>query len=345
MAEKADNEISNKTDAVELVESDIEQDDIDSDDNKSNDITDDEFYNELMDAPPEHEDHLIPDGCKDEIVGIEHLKSCLNRRYNSCPIVFIGSLSDALKGAFDLNDIKERRPLMIYVNNDNSLYSNLFCRQLLCNDKIIDYLLMNYVLWAWDVTFESNGQMLNEMYKKAFTQITIEQQIGTESAEHYPLLLVVYRSNTGNYLFDRIIVGSTKQPVVDEFLCRLIEAKDKFDNGEEAYARLKKIQEEMDAKQNPYDMYSATPKGRYDHDHHFQRSTRLMPLMEFDRHLPHGFRHSQHGDNSLFSNIGDNLSNTFRQLNTNPDDSDTDDDDDDDGQTPTVNRPPPRFLK
>jgi hypothetical protein len=38
------------------------------------------------------------------------------------------------------------------------MYSNLFCKQLLCHEKIIDYLLNNYVLWAWDVTFQSNGE-------------------------------------------------------------------------------------------------------------------------------------------------------------------------------------------
>jgi hypothetical protein len=50
---------------------------------------------------------IVPDECKDEIIGIEHLSSCLNRRYNSCPVVFTGALKDALKEAFSPKEIKE----------------------------------------------------------------------------------------------------------------------------------------------------------------------------------------------------------------------------------------------
>jgi hypothetical protein len=50
---------------------------------------------------------IVPDECKDEIAGIEHLTLCLNRRYNSCPIVFTGTLKDALKEAFSPQKIRE----------------------------------------------------------------------------------------------------------------------------------------------------------------------------------------------------------------------------------------------
>ncbi len=103
------------------IESDIEQEESAC----SSATTDDEFYNELMAAPAEFEDHLsernirwrnililiidsiVLDGCKDDIIGIEHLTSCLNRRYNSCPVVFTGTLKDSIKEAFNSKDIKE----------------------------------------------------------------------------------------------------------------------------------------------------------------------------------------------------------------------------------------------
>ncbi|CAF3409853.1 unnamed protein product [Rotaria sp. Silwood1] len=220
--------LGNKNNQEEKIESDIEEDDYV--DNKSNaTTTDDEFYNELMDAPPEFEDHLMPDGCKDEITAIEHFTSCLNRRFNSCPVVFTGTLEDALKEAFNSKEIKERRPLLIYVNNDKSVYSNVFCRQLLCHDKLIEYLLNNYVLWTWDVTFSSNGEKLNEILKTTFSQWKPGHSIGTGTTEQYPLLIGIRRSTNNDYLFDRIIDGSNKRPVVDEFLAQLIEYKDRFD--------------------------------------------------------------------------------------------------------------------
>jgi hypothetical protein len=96
--------------------SDIEQSD------RSNVTTDDEFYNELMDAPPEFEDRLsmknnifyrieniflVPDQCKNEIEAIEHLTKCLNRRFNAYPVVFMGTLKDSLKEAFSQKQITE----------------------------------------------------------------------------------------------------------------------------------------------------------------------------------------------------------------------------------------------
>jgi hypothetical protein len=107
------------------IESDIEQDESVCSDDRSNAATDDEFYNELMSAPAEYEDHLsernirqrymlififyliVLDGCQDETVGIDHLTSCLNRRYNSCPVVFTGTLKDAVNEAFNSKEIKE----------------------------------------------------------------------------------------------------------------------------------------------------------------------------------------------------------------------------------------------
>ena len=104
--------------------------DVEKDDNSvhtgdlSNATTDDEFFNELMEAPPEFEDRLskknkrlsmieiyfnivVPDQCKNEIEGIEHLSKCLNRRFNAYPAVFLGTLKDALKEAFSAKDINE----------------------------------------------------------------------------------------------------------------------------------------------------------------------------------------------------------------------------------------------
>lgn len=44
------------------------------------------------------------------------------------------------------------------------MYSNLLCKQLLCHEKIIDYLLNTYVLWAWDVTYPSNGNKYDDIH-------------------------------------------------------------------------------------------------------------------------------------------------------------------------------------
>lgn len=75
-----------------------------------------------MSVPGQQEEHLsksspskinssflsvVPDGCTDEIAGIEHLTSGLNRRYNACPVVFTGTLKDAIKEAFQSKEVIE----------------------------------------------------------------------------------------------------------------------------------------------------------------------------------------------------------------------------------------------
>ena len=50
---------------------------------------------------------VVPDGCTDEIDGIEHLTSGLHRRYNACPVVFTGTLKDAIKEAFQSKEVIE----------------------------------------------------------------------------------------------------------------------------------------------------------------------------------------------------------------------------------------------
>ncbi|CAF0892883.1 unnamed protein product [Rotaria sp. Silwood1] len=335
--------LGNKNNQEEKIESDIEEDDYV--DNKSNaTTTDDEFYNELMDAPPEFEDHLMPDGCKDEITAIEHFTSCLNRRFNSCPVVFTGTLEDALKEAFNSKEIKERRPLLIYVNNDKSVYSNVFCRQLLCHDKLIEYLLNNYVLWTWDVTFSSNGEKLNEILKTTFSQWKPGHSIGTGTTEQYPLLIGIRRSTNNDYLFDRIIDGSNKRPVVDEFLAQLIEYKDRFDISEENFEREKERSNQfiMNSLCRTQDFHHSS---KY-HDHRdIYPPTKMFSPLSFDRNPSQysGFSSYDSHRSFLPNYNNNNFPDRFRQLHINPDDNDGDDDDDDDEITPTVNRPLPKF--
>jgi hypothetical protein len=80
---------------------------------------------------------------------------------------------------------------------------------------------------------------LNEIYKKAFSQWNIDQQIGTKSIERYPLLIGLSRHKNGDYQFKYLIDGSDKRPIMDEFLAQLIQHKDQFDDNEEDFERVK----------------------------------------------------------------------------------------------------------
>ncbi|CAF2677035.1 unnamed protein product [Rotaria sp. Silwood2] len=98
----------------------------------------------------------FPPKCENEIVGIDSLTKCFEQRYDACPVFFRGSLRDACQAAFNPIVIQERRPVLVYIHNDESLLSNIFCKTIFCSTTIIDYLLENYIVWPWDITFQSN---------------------------------------------------------------------------------------------------------------------------------------------------------------------------------------------
>lgn len=50
----------------------------------------------------------------------------------------------------------QRKLLAIYLHNDDSVLSNVFCSQMMCADSIVSYLSQNFIMWAWDVTKEAN---------------------------------------------------------------------------------------------------------------------------------------------------------------------------------------------
>lgn len=50
----------------------------------------------------------------------------------------------------------QRKLLAIYLHNDDSVLSNVFCSQMMCADSIVAYLSQNFITWAWDVTKEAN---------------------------------------------------------------------------------------------------------------------------------------------------------------------------------------------
>ncbi|CAF0835411.1 unnamed protein product [Rotaria sordida] len=334
-----------------MYSSDIEKNDAIAASDKSNVTTDDEFYNELMDAPPEFEDHLIPDQCKDEIIGVEHLVKCLNYRFNAYPIVFMGTLKQALLEALSPKDVNERRPFLIYVNNDKGIYTNLFCKQLLCNEKIIDYLMNNYVLWAWDVTFKANEQKLNDICSNIFRPWTNEKQFNASLTDQYPLLISVCRDIDGEYLFHRLIEGSSKKFTVTEFLSCLTQFKDKFFSSEQQYEKAKE-EAKQQALQSLFQSRHIHHRSKHSHDHEYLRSVSMFPHQNYkdNPYLRHpkysrllssdvGMRFNQEEMFSHHPPTREEMMHAFEQLHMDSDDADDEDDD----RTPTVEHPAPKF--
>uniref|UniRef100_A0A673MR20 FAS-associated factor 1-like n=1 Tax=Sinocyclocheilus rhinocerous TaxID=307959 RepID=A0A673MR20_9TELE len=116
-----------------------------------------------------------------------------------------------------------RKLLAIYLHNDESVLSNVFCSQMMCADSIVSYLSQNFITWAWDVTKEANKARLLTMCTRHFGSV-VAQTIRTYKTDQFPLLLIVMGKRTSNEVLN-VIQGNT---TVDELMMRLMGAMEIF---------------------------------------------------------------------------------------------------------------------
>lgn len=50
----------------------------------------------------------------------------------------------------------QRKLLAVYLHHEGSVLTNVFCTQLLCFDSVLQFLKDNFIVWGWDLTYESN---------------------------------------------------------------------------------------------------------------------------------------------------------------------------------------------
>uniref|UniRef100_A0A674DN85 Fas (TNFRSF6) associated factor 1 n=1 Tax=Salmo trutta TaxID=8032 RepID=A0A674DN85_SALTR len=148
---------------------------------------------------------------------------CVCCRYGEChPVFFIGTLEAASQEAF-YGKARDRKLLAIYLHNDESVLSNVFCSQMMCADSIVAYLSQNFITWAWDVTKEANKARLLTICTRHFGSV-VAQTIRTYKTDQFPLLLTVMGKRTSNEVLN-VIQGNT---TVDELMMRLMGAMEIF---------------------------------------------------------------------------------------------------------------------
>ncbi|CAF3815531.1 unnamed protein product, partial [Rotaria sp. Silwood1] len=167
---------------------------------------------------------LIPEGCTNDAFGLEHFSRVFHARYGSTgPILYIGPLDQAIQDSLYAS-IHTRRPLAIYLHNDQSVCANVFCSQVLSADSILEYLVNNYVLWAWDVTYDGNRKRLFETLRRCVGN-QCAQRVGAMEHNSFPLILIVIRSR-GSLELVNVIEGKNTP---SEVLLNLIQSHESFE--------------------------------------------------------------------------------------------------------------------
>ncbi|XP_057212336.1 FAS-associated factor 1 isoform X1 [Triplophysa rosa] len=166
---------------------------------------------------------MMPENSENEGDALLHFTAEFSRRYGDChPVFFIGTLEAASQEAF-YGKARDRKLLAIYLHNDESVLSNVFCSQMMCADSIVSYLSQNFITWAWDVTKEANKARLLTMCTRHFGSV-VAQTIRTYKTDQFPLLLIVMGKRTSNEVLN-VIQGNT---TVDELMMRLMGAMEIF---------------------------------------------------------------------------------------------------------------------
>ncbi|CAF3792056.1 unnamed protein product [Rotaria sordida] len=200
--------------------------------------------NDTFDYDHEFFDHdPFFDECKNGIIGIESFTECFTRRYKFCPTFFSDSLQDACQTAFNSKVINERYPVLVYIHHDQNMFSNIFCSDIFCSKIIIEYLRENYIVWPWDITFESKRNQLIQIWSEMFSIEFLNVSI----AEQCPMLIGIMRrsartkdwSLTGEYEVKLLLNGDTltrtqERSTYETLLRELIIFKEEFDDNEQA---------------------------------------------------------------------------------------------------------------
>ncbi|KAK5649011.1 hypothetical protein RI129_003903 [Pyrocoelia pectoralis] len=198
----------------------------DSDDDEFEDATetftvDDEMF--VDNVTSRRVEPLIPEHIEDEIVGSISFSEQYTARYGDVhPTFYQGTLEDALKEACP-KSAKDRKILAVYLHHDASVLSNVFCTQLLGFDSVIQTIEANFILWGWDLTFESNRTRL---------QNSVNQCLGSTAAvslrnipvDKLPAIIIIMRIRSSTDVFS-VIHGNVG---VSELLSSLTEAMEVF---------------------------------------------------------------------------------------------------------------------
>uniref|UniRef100_A0A674MD72 Fas (TNFRSF6) associated factor 1 n=1 Tax=Takifugu rubripes TaxID=31033 RepID=A0A674MD72_TAKRU len=166
---------------------------------------------------------MMPENSENEADALLHFTAEFSSRYGeNHPMFYIGTLEAASQEAF-YGKARDRKLLAIYLHNDDSVLSNVFCSQMMCADSIVSYLSQNFIMWAWDVTKEANKARLLTMCTRHFGSV-VTQTIRTYKTDQFPLLLIVMGKRTSNEVLN-VIQGNT---TVDELMMRLMGAMEIF---------------------------------------------------------------------------------------------------------------------
>ncbi|XP_070563690.1 FAS-associated factor 1-like [Ptychodera flava] len=191
---------------------------------------DQEMFTE--DPKPRRFEPLLPPNLDDITTALIHFSQEFSNRYSEQhPEFYLGPIEDAFKEAFNV-PAKDRKLLAIYIHNDNSVQSNVFCSQVMCSETIASYLNQNFVTWAWDISADEHKAKLLNWCTQYFGSVAAST-VRSFRTDQFPLFLVIMKVRSNTEVF-RVLQGNTS---LDELMTHLINAVDVYTEHQQSEIR------------------------------------------------------------------------------------------------------------
>nr|VZI24678.1 unnamed protein product [Spirometra erinaceieuropaei] len=141
---------------------------------------------------------LIPlDLIDSPMLAIENFSTVFAQRYCSDgvetpPPFACCRLDEALDGAFKTQKLADRKPLFIYLHDDNSVGAHIFASRVLCSMELHQFFSNNDIsIWPWDVTLEPAKTKVLLWLEPRFEWLT--NRIRGTPKDDFPLLIMVVK--------------------------------------------------------------------------------------------------------------------------------------------------------
>ncbi|XP_055837256.1 FAS-associated factor 1 isoform X2 [Episyrphus balteatus] len=217
------NSKSNKANNTVVVDSDSSADEFEdaSDFNAC-----EEFFTDSPPVQPQSR-HLIPNHTDDEARGsAQFVDNYIQRFGEPHPVFFRGSLEDALKEACH-KPAKDRKLLAIYLHHGESILTNVFCDHLMKHDSVIQTLIQNFILYGWDLTFDSNKNLLLSSVS-ACVGNTASMTVRNIPLDKLPAILIIGKSRLSGRSTCEVLSVIHGNVGLDDLFSRLIEAVEMY---------------------------------------------------------------------------------------------------------------------
>ncbi|XP_055920273.1 FAS-associated factor 1 isoform X2 [Eupeodes corollae] len=185
-----------------------------------------EFFTDSPPVQPQSR-HLIPNHTDDEARGSgQFVDNYIQRFGEPHPVFFRGSLEDALKEACH-KPAKDRKLLAIYLHHGESILTNVFCDHLMKHDSVIQTLIQNFVLYGWDLTFDSNKNLLLSSVS-ACVGNTASLTVRNIPLDKLPAILIIGKSRLSGRSTCEVLSVIHGNVGLDDLFSRLIEAVEMY---------------------------------------------------------------------------------------------------------------------